>query len=390
MAKKNWTLVDTKANTYLDELSLEHGELGVPGARVRKRTLQGGMQDGLELIEVETTAISFAVLPGRGMGIWKAWAGANSDRFEVGWQSPVQGPVHPKLVPLTEPSGVGWLSGFDELLCRCGLESNGPPVFSNEGRLEHPLHGRIANLPAHKVELTADDATGEVTITGEVDETRFLFGRLRLRSSVTVGKDKAEIRISDQIENLSGKPGEFALLYHINFGQPILEEGSRLSAPVKTVVPRDLRAAEGVYQWASYPAPQAGFAEQVYFFDLHAGDGGDTSVLLRNKAGSRGVTVHYNTKQLPCFTQWKNTAATSDGYVTGLEPGINFPNARPFEKGQGRIKALAAGEKYTCDLRLEVHTDAAGVNASQQRIDTLQKKADPKLFEMPQPGWAAV
>ena len=53
-------------------------------------------------------------------------------------------------------SGLGWLSGFDELMCRCGLENNGAPEFNANGSLRYGLHGRIANTPAHHVELTVD------------------------------------------------------------------------------------------------------------------------------------------------------------------------------------------------------------------------------------------
>jgi hypothetical protein len=122
---------------------------------------------------------------------------------------------------------------------------------------------------------------------------------------------------------------------------------------------------------------------------LNASEAGDTAVLLKNKASSRGVSVHYNAKQLPCFTQWKNTAAVSDGYVTGLEPGVNFPNARAFEKGQGRVRKLGPGEKFTCNLRLQVHADAAGVKRAQEHIASLQKGVEPKIYDKPQPGWAA-
>ena len=69
-------------------------------------------------------------------------------------------PVNPAFVPLMEPAGLGWLDGFNELLCRCGLESNGPPEFDEAGRLLRPLHGRIANTPAHRVELIVDEAGG--------------------------------------------------------------------------------------------------------------------------------------------------------------------------------------------------------------------------------------
>ena len=37
--------------------------------------------------------------------------------------------MHPRWVPLSEPSGIGWLDGFDELVARCGLFSHGAPDF---------------------------------------------------------------------------------------------------------------------------------------------------------------------------------------------------------------------------------------------------------------------
>ena len=52
------------------------------------------------------------------------------------------------------------------------------------------------------------------------------------------------------------------------------------------------------------------------------------------------------TRPLPCFTVWKNTAAVEDGYVTGLEPAINFPNFKSFERQQGRVKVLPAGGQW--------------------------------------------
>ena len=40
---------------------------------------------------------------------------------------------------------------------------------------------------------------------------------------------------------------------------------------------------------------------------------------------------------MPWFTQWKNTTSVADGYVTGIEPGTNFPNPRTYEGEQGRV-----------------------------------------------------
>ena len=111
----------------------------------------------------------------------------------IGWKSPVRGPVHPSLVDLGEPSGLGWLDGFDELFVRCGLESNGAPEFDEKtGRLKYPLHGRIGNKPAHHVEVSVDGDSGEIKVTGVVEESRFHFLKLRMTATITT-KVKAQM-----------------------------------------------------------------------------------------------------------------------------------------------------------------------------------------------------
>ena len=101
------------------------------------------------------------------------------------------------------------------------------------------------------------------------------------------------------------------MLYHVNFGQPILDAGAQVVAPAKTVVPRNPRAAEGIRTWDSYAAEQPGFAEQVYFLHLLGDASNTTQVLLKNAHATRGVSLRFNTKQLPCFTVWKNTTASA-------------------------------------------------------------------------------
>ena len=47
--------------------------------------------------------------------------------------------------------------------------------------------------------------------------------------------------VSDEITNLSAELGELELLYHINFGLPLLTPGATLVLPVKKIAPRDAR-----------------------------------------------------------------------------------------------------------------------------------------------------
>ncbi len=222
MPQKTWLLTDVTDGVYVERISLKSDDVGgaaggaAQGYSVTKRTLRGGPSDGVDIIEVDNGRFALVVVPTRGMGIRRAVCGD----MILGWKSPVHGPVHPSLVPLWEPSGLGWLSGFDELLVRCGLESNGAPEFWPNGALRYPLHGKIANTPAHRVSVTIDGDSGEIAVTGEVDEARLFGGKLRLTTTISTQVGRPGFTVADEIENLSAEPGEFELLYHVNFGLP--------------------------------------------------------------------------------------------------------------------------------------------------------------------------
>ena len=89
--------------------------------KIWRFVLSGGRRDGVEMLVVDSGSVRAAILPTRGLSLWRA----NFDGLDCGWKSPVDGPVHPQWVPLSEPSGLGWLDGFDELLVRCGLRNFG-------------------------------------------------------------------------------------------------------------------------------------------------------------------------------------------------------------------------------------------------------------------------
>jgi len=263
MATKTWKLADDSGNDYSSNFGTALS-LGSDDLSVTPRVLHGGQGDGVQVLDVTNKDFSFSVLPTRGMSIWQA----QFKHDPIRWQSPVRGPVHPKFVDLGEPSGLGWLDGFDELLVRCGLESNGAPEFAENGRLTYPLHGRIGNKPAHEVSVSIDDQAEEITIVGVVDEIRFHFLKLRLKTTIKIKAGEQGFRIHDDIQNLSESQAEFQLLYHTNFGVPLLDAGARVIAPIKTLVPRNEHAASGIANWDSYEAPEPGFEEQGYFIEL--------------------------------------------------------------------------------------------------------------------------
>lgn len=394
MAQKTWKLIDQRlgiGSAYNDVLTIGKRDLEELGdASVVVSQYQAGLSEGVTAVRVKTGKMEFVILPTRGMSIWKANLLGDEEVSSIGWQSPVRGPVHPKFVNVYEPSGLGWLDGFDELFVRCGLQSNGAPEFDEEtGRLKYPLHGLVGNRPAHEVTLKVDTEAKTIQVIGVVEETRFHFIKLRMVSTITATIGGTSIHMEDEVTNFSTNPAEVQMLYHINFGAPLLDAGSQCVAPVKKLVPRNAHAATGVAQWNSYQPPTEGFEEQVYFFEMVGDANNQTQTLLKNAHGRRGVSLKYSTEQLPCFSLWKNTAPLSDGYVTGLEPGTNFPNPRSFEGKKGRVVKLAGGAKTTFAVEMEIHGSTEEVAAAEAAIAKLQAGHKPEVFDAPQPDWCA-
>jgi hypothetical protein len=386
----SFVLTDVARDLWVESFTLDAPRIGLsapPAWSVSKRTLRGGRRDGVDLLELDNGALAVSIIPTRGMGLWKG-------RFRddpLGWRSPVRdGPVNPAFVNLDHWGGLGWLEGFDELLVRCGLENLGPPY--TEGGRTYTLHGKIANIPASYLAVHVDEKPPyAITVEGHVEESKLFGPQVRMETRVTTVPGSNRLTVRDEFVNLKDSPCEFQVLYHWNVGQPFLEEGARFAAPARVVVPRDARAAEGIGHYEEYERPQPGFAEQAYFFDLHGSRADGRSVaLLRNRAGDKGLALRFGKDQLPCFTLWKNTGGPREGFVTGLEPGTSYPNARPFEKSHGRVPTLPVGGRYVAETTLEVLHTAESVAGVESEIRDAQAQAERQVLDTPAAPYAPV
>ena len=359
-----------------------------PKWSVRKLTLHGGKQEGVEVIIVDNGKLSFTVVPTRGMSVLEVKLGD----VRLGWNSPVKELVHPHYMNLQSRGGLGWLEGFNEWMVRCGLENNGQPgtdKFINnlgvEATMELTLHGKIANIPASEVEVLVDrDAPYRIRVRGRVHE-RMMFGpKLELWTEISTEPGSNELRIADRITNRGSAEQEFQILYHTNYGPPLLEDGAVFLAPAARVVPLNDHAANSVRGYAAYAGPKAGFVEQVYCLYPLADTAGRTLIALANKARDRAVSMAFALKELPYVTLWKNTASEDEGYVTGLEPGTNFPNNRSIERKLGRAPRLAPGASHSATIDYAIHISRQRVKLVADRISAIQGRQKPLIVRQPE------
>ena len=232
------------------------------------------------------------------------------------------------------------------MLVHCGFEWAGHPGMDNGKLLT--LHGRAGNTPAAKVVVVIDDQPPHrIRVRARVDEQTFKFVDYQMWTEISTEPGSAGFRINDTLTNRGDYEREFQIIYHGNFGPPLLQEGSVFEAPVKQVTPFNDYAAKDIATWTTYRGPTRDYDEQVYNVVPFADGNGFTTVLLRDKAGDRGLKLRYNVAELPYFTLWKNTDTEKQGYVTGLEPGTGYAvqpkhreNLRACAQVGGRCIAL--------------------------------------------------
>jgi hypothetical protein len=355
---------------------------------VRVTTLHGGRQEGSQLIVLDNGKMQITVVPTRGLGILRVQLGD----LRLGWDSPVQEVVHPSFINPLARGGLGWLEGFNEWLCRCGLENCGQPgkdeFINNVGdkaTMDLTLHGKIANIPASVVELSVEPAAPyRLTLRGLVEE-RMLFGpKLQLQAELSTEPGATSFRLKDTVVNRGAQPQEFQMLYHLNYGTPLLEQGARLVTPVRHVRPYNARAAQDVKSWNEFAGPKAGYIEQVYLLQPLADASGQALVLLQNRAHDKGASLRYAVKDLPYLTLWKNTGDPADGYVIGVEPGTSYPNNRRVEREHGRVPVLAAGASRTMTLDFGLHQGREAVQRLAEEVQQIQRSAPAIVDTAPQ------
>ncbi len=325
-----------------------HAQLG----GIETAVIDNGAGRGTRIAWINTgTGLRYKVVIDRAMDI----ADTFYNQHSIAWLSQA-GITSPQ--PFSD-RGLNWLRTFGGgLLTTCGLSHMGAPESDSAG--ERGLHGMISNIPAEIESVIQPDPLGgkmEMSITGIVRETQIFGPSLELRRTISATLGKASIRIHDEVVNRANTAAPHMLLYHFNFGWPLVDEGAdilwkgswqpRVEGAAKIFTPGN--------DFGKCPAPleeHNGTGEEVAFIDpTPAADGKCTCGIYNAKLGI-AVALHFNKKQLPWLTNWQHWGKGE--YVTGLEPGTNPVIGQAMARQQKQLILLAPGERRSYDLEIEV------------------------------------
>lgn len=247
-----------------------------------------------------------------------------------------------------DPVGAGWLRTFGGgLVTTCGLDTFGPPS-RDEGR-EFGQHGRISAAPARLLTASAED--GVLVVEGIARQSALHAEDLtvRRRISTPVGSDM--FTIDDIVTNEGSTSSPHMLLYHVNVGWPLVEEGATLTIPSRHVEPRDETSATGIAHWDRIDAPAPSAPERVFLHRFDAG--GRCEVTVTNPRIGLALTLAWNLDQLPLMYQW---SMFRDGAnVVGLEPA-NCAGVlgRARTRADGGLPMLEPGAQATYHLEFRL------------------------------------
>ncbi|MCD1267747.1 DUF4432 family protein [Microbacterium sp. MEC084] len=287
-----------------------------------------GPDAGSRRIRLVNGDLDVELLPDRGLDVGQVRVAG----IPLAWTSPTG---FPPLVQ--EADAGGWLRAFGGgLLTTCGLLSYGAP--SVDDGVEHPLHGRYSSLKAQVVRAEATD--DEVVVEGVVREATVFGAHLEVRRRITSAIGSRTLRLEDVVVNRGAHAVEPMVLYHLNLGWPLVDEGTQLRSPATSVEPRDADAERGLDTWAHFPAPEDVYPEQVFRHELPEQQ--PVTVAVENRRGV-GVRIAFDTGALPAMFQWR--VAERNGHVVlGMEPAT-APTilGRADARSRGMLRPLAPG-----------------------------------------------
>ena len=261
-------------------------------AYARRYTLTEGKETGLKVIELNNGTLRVLLNESKALDIMQVWYKGVNMSFvsKNGFTS----------------REIAFGKRFEGgMLYTCGLDSMG-------GRPGFEPHGSLHCTPAKIIRVTQDEETLQVEAL--MEQTALFGSNLQLHRTVTLFINEPKLLLQDSLVNAGTKPEDYCILYHVNFGYPMLDEGVEIIADVNSVTPVGDHAAATMQTRTIFSAPMDNEEESCYFLDNNA----DYVSVLNRKLGNK-VTLSYSRDTLPALVQWN--APASQDYALGIEPG---------------------------------------------------------------------
>lgn len=344
-------------STMMMKLPLDRFENVRQVGGIQTAVLDNGPERGCRVAYVNTgSPLRYSVSIDRGCDLYEAFYGPHSLCYlsPNGLKSPSHA-YHQKMDWL-----VGWPAG---MMTTCG------PVYIGHDREENGkmtgLHGRHSNTPAEVEMLVNPDPARfrhEMLIAGIIRDTAAYGPSVEIRRTIQSMLGEASINVYDQTTNRDNMPSDHALMYHCNFGWPLLDKGAQLVMNGRIDPwPDDQQAMapKTVEDFKKIGGPMkthAGEASRGFICTPKADRHGLAHVGVINRKLGLAVELSFPLEQIPRVMCWQHYGPGM--YVLGIEPMVGTPFGAAVEPDHAM--QLAPGQTRRTELTLRVHdTDKA-------------------------------
>ncbi len=288
-------------------------------ASLRRYTITDGRGKDLEVIDCDTGKLRFLLNVTKALDVMQMYHKGENVSF-----------LSKNAFSARETDFISRFEGG--MLYTCGLDSVG-------GRDGYPLHGTFHNMNAEVTRAECSEAG--ITVEATIRSTA-LFGRnLVMYRRVSADILGESLKIEDRLVNRGFGNEDYCLLYHINIGYPMLNEGALIEANVSENYPRTPWSETNKATFLQMESPVPLKEETCYFLKL-----AEPKVSLKNEKNGKRFSLAYSADTLPCFIEWKSMA--SSDYALGFEPATTYLDDK------FAYKTLAPEEEVTFSLCMTV------------------------------------
>jgi hypothetical protein len=227
-----------------------------------------------------------------------------------------------------------------------------------DGPEELGLHGRITNIPAKDISAKAYWEKDEyvMQVSGIVRQVKALTEKIELQRDIKLLSSKSELIVKASVYNFGFSEMPFMVLYHMNFGWPLLDDTAELYIGKGEMIPINEAASKNSKIFDNFTKPVSSFDPEVFAHDIKADSEGFCYAALVNRnldmGNGLGVGLRFLKKNVPYLIQWKNF--NFGEYVLGLEPANAFTTGRKSEREAGRLKTIGPKEKKDMEIGINI------------------------------------
>ncbi len=338
-----------------------------------------GRERSLRVLRFRTgSGLSFDILVDRAMDL----GGMNFRGVPIGWRSPA-GFRSPWLHEVDAEDGLGWLRSFCGIMTTCGLDhimavaedTSEHYCYPDRARILHNLHGRISYTPAR---LTGYGERWEgdrcfLYASAEIRQAAMYAENLLLERRIEAEVGTDTVTFYDRVSNLGFYQTPHAMLYHVNLGWPVVDEQTRLLAPIKSTPWTSHDPKTAAFGPINQGPPQPKFYQQVYEHQLAQGPDGMNHAALVNPSflapggqSGLGLEIAFDPANMPAMFQWQNLQ--EGNYVVAMEPATVHGGNRSEWLERGELQILDHGGSRDYTLAVTPHCGTKAMAALEDRL----------------------